>query len=62
MVIKEFRERHRAQAEEERFRAERGALESGRDLEIVTLEADSIEQLGETHGSYFPEKSRALAV
>ncbi|HVB52874.1 MAG TPA: hypothetical protein VNF24_01615 [Candidatus Acidoferrales bacterium] len=47
----------RTQAAEERYRADPEALETGQDLEIVTLEAESIEKLEQTHGSCFPEET-----
>jgi hypothetical protein len=52
----------RAEAEGARFRAERAALEADADMEIVTLEADSLEELEQTHGSYFVQKSLPLPV
>lgn len=46
----------RRDAEEARFQAELAALKSGRDVEIVTLEAGSLDELRRTHGSYFLDK------
>lgn len=60
--VVDFKDGHRAEAEEARFQAERDALEADRDMEIVTLEADSIEELRETHGSYFTVNSPALPI
>ena len=54
--VKEFPASDRKRAEDERFQGELEALKSGRDLEIVTLEADSLEELRWTHGSYFLDK------
>lgn len=53
--IREFSAAQRAEAEEARFQAELEALRRHQDLEIVTLEADSLDVLRQTHRSYFPE-------
>jgi len=53
--LEEFPANARLQAEDARFQAELEALRSGEDIEVVTLEADSLDTLKKTHGSYFPE-------
>ena len=53
--LKEYPASRRKQAEDARFLAELEALKSGQDLEIVTLEADSLDELKQTHRSYFIE-------
>jgi hypothetical protein len=59
--IRDFPPGCRAEAEAARFQAEREALETGQvDLEIVTLEADSLDELRQTHSSYFPETIPAI--
>jgi hypothetical protein len=53
--IREFSAARRPEAEEARFRAELEALRRHQDMEIVILEADSLDVLRQTHRSYFPE-------
>jgi hypothetical protein len=62
VAIEPFPDDRRDEAEDARFRAELDALETGQDLEIVTLEAGSIEELKKTHGSYFRNEVPALPV
>lgn len=52
----EYPQERRQDAEDARYAAEVDSLQgdAGR-CEIVILEADSIDELKQTHGSYFPE-------
>ena len=51
--VREFERTDLAHARQTRLDAELDALRSGRDIEVVLLEAPSLGTLRDTHGSYF---------
>jgi hypothetical protein len=51
--VDEFEESHRGDALRARYEAEIAAIQDARDEEIVIFEAESLDALKRTHGSYF---------